>query len=87
MGTQHADVAKEAIVDWDPEYLFMDVGTIQMDNEGGIGELKNDPSLQGLSALKEGKVYGVLPHNFIAQTMKTSWLMPISSENHLPGPV
>ncbi|HPY59895.1 MAG TPA: iron ABC transporter substrate-binding protein [Methanospirillum sp.] len=64
MGTQHADVAKEAIVDWDPEYLFMDVGTIQMDNEGGIGELKNDPSLQGLSALKEGKVYGVLPYNF-----------------------
>ena len=64
MGTQHADVAKEAIVDWDPEFLFMDVGTLQMDSEGGIGELKNDPALQGLSALKDGKVYGVLPYNF-----------------------
>ena len=64
MGTAHADVAKEAIVDWDPEFLFMDVGTIQMDNEGGIGELKNDPSLAGLTAVKEGKVYGVLPYNF-----------------------
>ncbi len=64
MGTQHADVAKEAIVDWDPEFLFMDVGTLQMDNEGGIGELKNDPALQGLSAIKNGKVYGVLPYNW-----------------------
>ncbi len=64
MGTQHADVAKEAIVDWDPEYLFMDVGTLQMDSEGGIGELKNDPALQGLSAIKNGNVYGVLPYNF-----------------------
>jgi len=64
MGTQHADVAKEAIVDWDPEYLFMDVGTLQMDGEGGIGELKTDPSLQGLSAVKDGKVFGVLPYNF-----------------------
>jgi len=64
MGTQHADVAKEAIVDWDPEFLFMDVGTLQMESEGGIGELKDDPALQGLTAIKEGKVYGVLPYNF-----------------------
>ena len=64
MGTQHADVAKEAIVDWDPDYLFMDIGTIQNDNEGGIGELKNDKTLADLKAVKEGKVYGVLPYNF-----------------------
>ncbi len=64
MGTQHADVAKEAIVDWDPDYLFMDIGTIQSDNEGGIGELKNDPALAGLKAVKNGNVYGVLPYNF-----------------------
>ncbi|PWR70897.1 iron ABC transporter substrate-binding protein [Methanospirillum lacunae] len=64
MGTQHADVAKEAIVDWDPDYLFMDIGTIQTDNEGGIGELKNDPALASLKAVKNGNVYGVLPYNF-----------------------
>lgn len=64
MGTQHADVAKEAIVDWDPDYLFMDIGTIQNDNEGGIGELKTDPALAGLKTLKDGNVYGVLPYNF-----------------------
>jgi len=64
MGSQHADVAKEAIVDWDPDYLFMDVGTLQMDSDGGIGELKNDPALAGLKAVKNGNVYGVLPYNW-----------------------
>lgn len=64
MGTAHADIAKEALVDWNPEYIFIDVGTLQMDNEGAVGELKTDPALQGLSAVKEGRVYGVLPYNF-----------------------
>ncbi|HHV23783.1 MAG TPA: iron ABC transporter substrate-binding protein [Methanosarcina sp.] len=64
MGADHADIAKEALVDWDPEYLFIDVGTIQMGNEGAIGELKNDPALKGLSAIENGKVYGVIPYNF-----------------------
>jgi len=64
MGTEHADIAKEALVDWDPEYIFIDVGTLQLDNEGAIGELKNDTSLAGLSAVKNKKVYGVIPYNF-----------------------
>ncbi len=64
MGTEHADIAKEALVDWDPEYIFIDVGTLQLGNEGAIGELKNDTSLAGLSAVKKGKVYGVIPYNF-----------------------
>lgn len=64
MGAEHADIAKEALVDWDPDYIFIDVGTLQLGNEGAIGELKNDESLQGLSAVKNGNVYGVIPYNF-----------------------
>ncbi len=64
MGTEHADIAKEALIDWDPEYIFVDVGTLQLGNEGAIGELKNDTSLAGLSAVKNKKVYGVIPYNF-----------------------
>jgi iron complex transport system substrate-binding protein len=64
LGADHADIAKEALVDWDPEYIFIDVGTLQVGNEGAIGELKNDESLQGLSAVKNGNVYGVIPYNF-----------------------
>ncbi|MDO9538602.1 MAG: iron ABC transporter substrate-binding protein [Methanocalculus sp.] len=71
LGTAHVDVAKEAIVDWDPEYLFIDVGTIQMDSQGAIGQLKTDPALKGLSAAKSGKVYGVLPYNFYNTNYET----------------
>ncbi|MDI9395948.1 MAG: iron ABC transporter substrate-binding protein [Euryarchaeota archaeon] len=63
-GTSHADIAKEALVDWDPEFLFIDIGTIQLGNEGAIGELKNDKALAGLSAIKNKKVYGVIPYNY-----------------------
>ncbi|MDK2974830.1 MAG: iron complex transport system substrate-binding protein [Methanofollis sp.] len=71
MGTAHADIAKEALVDWDPDYIFIDVGTTQMDNDGAIGELKTDAALQGLSATKEGRVYGVLPYNFYNTNYET----------------
>jgi len=64
MGADHADIAKEALVDWDPEYIFVDVGTLLLGNEGAIGELKNDTSLAGLSAVKNKKVYGVIPYNY-----------------------
>jgi iron complex transport system substrate-binding protein len=71
LGTAHADVAKEALVDWDPGYIFIDVGTIQMESGGAIGELKNDAALSGLSAAKEGRVYGVLPYNFYNTNYET----------------
>jgi iron complex transport system substrate-binding protein len=64
MGAAHADIAKEALVDWDPDYIFIDVGTIQVESDGAIGELKNDPALTGLTAVREGRVYGVFPYNF-----------------------
>ncbi len=71
LGTAHADVAKEALVDWDPGYIFIDTGTTQMENDGAIGELKTDPALQGLSAAKEGRVYGVLPYNYYSVNYET----------------
>ena len=64
LGTAHADVAKEALVGWDPEYIFVDLGTLSLEGGGAIGELKMDPALQGLSASADGHVYGVLPYNF-----------------------
>lgn len=71
LGIDHADVAKEALVAWDPEYIFVDVGTIQMDGGGAIKELKTETALAGLSAAKEGKVYGVLPYNFYSANYET----------------
>ncbi len=47
LGTAHADVAKEALVDWDPDYLFIDVGTIQMESDGAIGGTEDRSRAQG----------------------------------------
>jgi len=42
-----------------------------MEGDGAIGELKNDAALAGLSAAKEGRVYGVLPYNFYSTNYET----------------
>ncbi|GAA5263535.1 iron complex transport system substrate-binding protein [Methanocalculus sp. MC3] len=63
LGTDHADVAKEALVDWDPEYLFIDLSSTHLGEGNALDQLKTDPALAGLSAVRSGKVYGVLPYN------------------------
>ncbi|QSZ68346.1 iron ABC transporter substrate-binding protein [Methanofollis aquaemaris] len=61
-------VAKEKILEWDPEIIFVDLATLQLtDGSSAIDELKNDPSYAGLSAKKNGEVYGVLPYNWYSQ--------------------
>jgi iron complex transport system substrate-binding protein len=70
-GSEHADVSKEVVVDGDPEFLFIDVGTIQMDNDGAIGELKTNPAYASLKAVKNGNVYGVLPYNYYNTNYET----------------
>ncbi len=61
---EHADVAKEQIVAWNPDVLFVDVSTIQSDPQASaLYELQNDPAYTGLTAVKKGEVYGVLPYN------------------------
>ena len=65
---RHSDVAKEMIVQWNPDYLFLDLSTLQLgDGAGGLHELKTDPSYQTLTAVQEGKVYGLLPYNWYTQ--------------------
>ncbi|MCP1661692.1 MAG: iron ABC transporter substrate-binding protein [Methanocalculus sp. MSAO_Arc1] len=63
LGTDHADIAKEALVDWDPEYLFIDLSSMHLGEGNALDQLKTDPALQGLTAVKTGNVYGVLPFN------------------------
>lgn len=61
----HSDVSKEMIVKWNPQYLFLDLSTLQLgDGAGGLHELRVDPAYQTLTAVQEGKVYGLLPYNW-----------------------
>jgi iron complex transport system substrate-binding protein len=62
---RHSDVSKEKIVEWNPDYLFLDLASLQLGEEaGGLHELRTDPAYRTLSAVKEGKVYGLLPYNW-----------------------
>jgi iron complex transport system substrate-binding protein len=64
---RHSIVAKEQIMIWDPDVLFLDLATLQMgQGAGGLHELRDDPAYQALSAVQEGRVFGLLPYNWYA---------------------
>jgi iron complex transport system substrate-binding protein len=65
---QYSSIAKEKIVAWDPDILFLDLSTLQLgETAGGLFELRTDPAYLALSAVRQGKVYGVLPYNWYTQ--------------------
>ncbi|MFV0420674.1 iron ABC transporter substrate-binding protein [Oleidesulfovibrio sp.] len=65
---KHSDVAKEKIVEWDPDCLFVDLSTLRLgDKANGVAELKSDPAYQTLNAVKAGNVHGLLPYNWYTQ--------------------
>ena len=63
--SRQVTVAKEKLLQWDPEVLFLDLSTLQLEGEAsGFWEIRNDPALKTLSAVQKRKVYGVLPYNW-----------------------
>ncbi|OQX20601.1 MAG: iron ABC transporter substrate-binding protein [Desulfobulbaceae bacterium A2] len=64
---RQAEVAKEQIVAWNPAILFLDLSTLQLgEDAGGLHELKRDPAYRSLDAVKNGKVFCLLPYNWYA---------------------
>ncbi|MDD1723510.1 MAG: iron ABC transporter substrate-binding protein [Methanospirillum sp.] len=57
MGADHAQVSGEKIIEWDPEYLFVDLGCKD------LAELPNTTIYPELSAGKNNRAYGLLPYN------------------------
>ncbi len=63
--TEHADVAKEKLLEWNPETVFVDLSTIRAGaTANSLHELATDPAYQHLAARKTGRIYGVLPYNW-----------------------
>ena len=70
LNLRHSLFSKEQLLMADPEVLFLDLSTLQMGkDQGGLFELKNDPVYRELSAVKGGRVFGVLPYNWYTQNM------------------
>ncbi|WP_035261600.1 iron ABC transporter substrate-binding protein [Desulfonatronum lacustre] len=64
-GGSHATVAKEQLLLWDPEVVFLDISTTRLQGgANGLEQLRSDPTFQALTAVQAGRVYGVFPYNF-----------------------
>lgn len=62
---RHADIAKEKIVEWNPDVLFVDLSTIRAGStSNALYEMATDPSYRSLDACKNKKIYSVLPYNW-----------------------
>lgn len=71
-GMTNSEVAKEQILAWNPDYLFIDLSTLQLGKQmNGLHELQTDPAYQTLSAVQGGRIYGVLPYNWYSQNFES----------------
>ena len=62
--SETVNVAKEKILQWDPQVVFMDINTLRAKGEAsGLWQLSFDPVYAELSAVKSGEIWSVLPYN------------------------
>jgi len=69
LGEGHKFIDPEKLLVWDPEYIFID--------ENGLNLVLDDYSkhrefYESLSAVKRGKVYGILPYNYYTTNIGTA---------------
>ncbi|MGQ9635277.1 MAG: iron ABC transporter substrate-binding protein [Bryobacteraceae bacterium] len=63
-GRATVTVAKEQIVFWDPDVIFVDVATTQLGGDlNALKQLQADPAYRNLKAVRENRVFGVFPYN------------------------
>lgn len=61
---KNAIISKEKIIVWDPDFVFLDLSTLQTNqNSNALYELKNDPVYKDMKCFKNGNLFGLLPYN------------------------
>ncbi len=59
----YLNVAKEQIIVWDPDIIFVDISTLRLGADiNALEQLRNDPSYKHLRAVKNKQVYGLFPN-------------------------
>ena len=66
LGTEHAFIDKEKLLEWDPEMILADQGGSALIKE----DLKDD-AYSNIDAVKNGNVFGVMPYNYYAANYGT----------------
>lgn len=71
--SRQVTLSKEKLLEWDPDVLFVDLSTLQLTgNASGLWEIRNDPVFKTLTAVREKRVYGVLPYNWYTKNFGSS---------------
>jgi iron complex transport system substrate-binding protein len=61
---RHGIIAKEKLIEWDPQIIFMDLSTFQLtDKTSALYQIRHDPVYKNIQAVKNGNIYAVLPYN------------------------
>lgn len=68
---QTTDFSKESLIVADPEYIFIDAGTLGVTDEiGGLEDIKS-PVFSDLRAVKNQNIYVTLPYNYRSSNLDT----------------
>uniref|UniRef100_A9AAD3 Periplasmic binding protein n=1 Tax=Methanococcus maripaludis (strain C6 / ATCC BAA-1332) TaxID=444158 RepID=A9AAD3_METM6 len=67
--TKHIFISKEQLIEWNPEFIFIDEGGISIVYEDYA---KNQEYYESLDAFKNGNVYGILPFNYYTTNLDTA---------------
>ncbi|WP_148883821.1 iron ABC transporter substrate-binding protein [Thermococcus aciditolerans] len=69
LGSGHKSIDVEKLLEWQPEYIFIDEGGLKL----VLDDYRKNPDFyNSLSAVKEGNVYGILPYNFYTTNIGTA---------------
>ncbi|KUH31466.1 hypothetical protein APY94_12390 [Thermococcus celericrescens] len=69
LGSGHKSIDVEKLLEWQPEYIFIDEGGLKL----VLDDYRKNPDFyNSLSAVKEGNVYGMLPYNFYTTNIGTA---------------
>jgi len=67
----YMNISKEQIIISDPDVIFIDISTLRLGAEmNALEQLRRDPSLRGLSAVKNKQIYGLFPNFSYNQNME-----------------
>ncbi len=59
LGLDHATINEEKLLQWDPDYLFIDEAGLSL-----VKENLKQPQYRALSAVESGEIYRLLPYNY-----------------------
>lgn len=61
--SKHVMISREQLIAWNPDFIFVDLGTLETTDVNGLTELKKQPVYRSLNALKKGRVCPLYPNN------------------------